>query len=276
MPINNRGLSGQPILPYIDYRSYMGADVFVDLTFLDHTGNPVNPQSVTYRLDDLTNAVPMIASTNLFVTKSAGTGSVGLQGSASVAADVMTIQTITSGILLPGDTVTLAGLPAGTTVLSQLTGTTGGIGTYRLSYPSLNPISTTTLTTASYYVYVTSMTYGVFAPADLLVNSQWSATIEALATNPNPTQLTGTLWLLAGSQLGPFQGLLSVTSSLPSSYTLQIPGSLLQMTHNWQGSQICQLWLTTTWVDPVTNQLATAQGVAVIELLAIQTPNGAL
>ena len=73
MPINNRGLSGQPILPYVDYRSYQGADIFIDLTFLDHTGTPVTPTSLKYQIDDMTNAVNVVPSTSVTVTGTAQT-----------------------------------------------------------------------------------------------------------------------------------------------------------------------------------------------------------
>jgi hypothetical protein len=277
MTINNRGLSGQPTLPYIDYRSYQGADIFIDLTFLDHTGALVTPSQVTYRIDDMTNAVPMLNSTALTNTKASGTGSIGFSGTGSVSADVLTISTVTAGIINPADVLVLTGLPAGTTVLAQITGTTGGVGTYRINYPVITPLSLSAFTATSNILYVTAMTYGAFAPGDQLINSQFgSIVIESLATNPNPAVLTGTLWLLQGNDPGTFAGSLSVTSNLPSTYTLQIPSSVLQMTHNWQGSQICQILLASTWVDPVTNQSATTQGVAVLELIAIQTPNGAL
>ena len=65
MTINNRGLRGQPNLPYTDNRSYAGADVFVDLAYLDHTNSPVTPTSITYQLDDITNAMNMIPATAL-------------------------------------------------------------------------------------------------------------------------------------------------------------------------------------------------------------------
>lgn len=68
MTIPNRGLSGQPSLSYVDYRSYAGADVFIDLTFLDHTGTPVQPTSLVYQVDDLTNAVNIIPTTTVPVT----------------------------------------------------------------------------------------------------------------------------------------------------------------------------------------------------------------
>lgn len=66
--INNRGLVGQPTLPYPDYRSYAGADIFLDLTFLDHTGNGVMPASIAYQIDDLSNAQNIVPSTVVIPT----------------------------------------------------------------------------------------------------------------------------------------------------------------------------------------------------------------
>lgn len=126
MPINNRGLSGQPILPYVDYRSYEGVDVFIDLTFLDHTGTPIVPTTFQYQIDDLTNSVNVAPLTSVSV----------------------------------------------------------------------------------------------------------SATI----------------------------------------FTLQISGSVLQLTHVWQGSEIFQISMIATWTDPITHASCTTKGVAILELLAIQTP----
>ena len=68
MTINNRGLSGQPTLPYVDYSSYAGVDVFMDLVFLDHSGVPVIPTSFQYQVDDLTNAVNIIPATQVAIS----------------------------------------------------------------------------------------------------------------------------------------------------------------------------------------------------------------
>lgn len=63
--INNRGLKGNPTLPYADFRSFAGEDAEVDLTFLDYTGQAVTPYSAIYQLDDLSNAINMVPQTNL-------------------------------------------------------------------------------------------------------------------------------------------------------------------------------------------------------------------
>lgn len=68
MPINNRGLAGQPTLPYSDFRSYAGADVVMGLTFLDQDGNLLEPTTISYLLDDISNFINMIPLTSLTPT----------------------------------------------------------------------------------------------------------------------------------------------------------------------------------------------------------------
>jgi hypothetical protein len=70
MGINNQSLMGQPNLPYTDYRIYAGTDAFFELTFLDRNQALSTPTSLTYRLDDLTNALPMIPPTTVVPTGS--------------------------------------------------------------------------------------------------------------------------------------------------------------------------------------------------------------
>jgi hypothetical protein len=54
-------------------------------------------------------------------------------GTATFATNVMTVATVSSGVIAVGDAVTSAGVAAGTYVTAQLTGTPGGVGTYSLS-----------------------------------------------------------------------------------------------------------------------------------------------
>ena len=79
MTVSNRGLSGQPTLPYIDYRSYAGADLFLDLSFLDHSGILQIPTSLNYQISDLTNALTMVAQTS--VTPTGSTQTIQIPGS---------------------------------------------------------------------------------------------------------------------------------------------------------------------------------------------------
>lgn len=68
--INNQSLMGQPNLPYTDYRVYAGTDAFFELTFLDRNQNLVQPTAITWRMDDLTNALPMVGVTSVTPTGS--------------------------------------------------------------------------------------------------------------------------------------------------------------------------------------------------------------
>lgn len=52
---------------------------------------------------------------------------------ASIATTVLTVSAISAGSLGPGQIVAGSGVTAGTTILAQLTGTPGGVGTYSLS-----------------------------------------------------------------------------------------------------------------------------------------------
>ena len=49
------------------------------------------------------------------------------------ASNVLTVTTATSGLLSPGTVLTATGVAAGATIVQQLSGTTGGVGTYQMS-----------------------------------------------------------------------------------------------------------------------------------------------
>jgi hypothetical protein len=60
-----------------------------------------------------------------------------------VAGNVMNVTAVTSGTIYPGATVSGTGITSGSQVVSQLTGTPGGIGTYALSLTEMSAASTT-------------------------------------------------------------------------------------------------------------------------------------
>lgn len=65
------------------------------------------------------------------------TGSIGPQTNAftgSISGNVLTVTAVSQGTIVPGTTLTgTAGVASGTKVVSQLSGTTGGVGTYALN-----------------------------------------------------------------------------------------------------------------------------------------------
>lgn len=57
----------------------------------------------------------------------------GASVTASIAANVMTVTAVGSGTLFPGSVITGTAIIANTTIVNQLSGTTGGIGTYTVT-----------------------------------------------------------------------------------------------------------------------------------------------
>jgi hypothetical protein len=73
MPIGNKYLSGQPILPYANVKAYPGTDLFLDLQFVDHTNTPVVPTSISIEIDDITNSIVMAGPATLNPAGAVGT-----------------------------------------------------------------------------------------------------------------------------------------------------------------------------------------------------------
>lgn len=69
--IGNRYLQGQPILPYVNVKANQGADIFLDVQFVDHTQTPVVPTSILLEIDDITNAQAMLGPLTLSPSGSA-------------------------------------------------------------------------------------------------------------------------------------------------------------------------------------------------------------
>ncbi len=72
----------------------------------------------------------------------------------SIAGNVLTVTAVGSGTVVPGATISGTGVTTATQIVSQLSGTPGGIGTYAVSIPEQTVASTTI-----------SGTYGTFTAA---------------------------------------------------------------------------------------------------------------
>ena len=83
---------------------------------------------------------------NFAAVASAFTG-ISASTTASVAATTMTVTVLGSGTVYPGATIMGTSVLTGTTILSQLTGTAGGVGTYQVSRSGT--VASTTITTGS-------------------------------------------------------------------------------------------------------------------------------
>ena len=68
MALGSRAWQGLPERPFVRHESYTGEDVLVQLTFLNSSGVPTEPTSITYRVDSLSTNQPVIGSTVLAPT----------------------------------------------------------------------------------------------------------------------------------------------------------------------------------------------------------------
>jgi len=91
-------------------------------------------------------------------------------GTGSIAATTMTITAVTEGTYAAGQIITGAGVAAGTSIVAQLTGTTGGTGTYTVS--------------VSQTVGSTTLSSGVITgvPANTSVVVSWTPLVDSRVT----------------------------------------------------------------------------------------------
>jgi hypothetical protein len=76
MPIGNRYIQGQPILPYANVKAYPNTDIFMDLQFVDHTNTPVIPTDIRIEIDNISNTSIIAGPTTLVSTGAIGTAGV--------------------------------------------------------------------------------------------------------------------------------------------------------------------------------------------------------
>jgi hypothetical protein len=85
------------------------------------------------------SGVPTTGASGSASTVAATTSSV----TGSIAGDILTVAAVGSGTVYPGTTISGTNVTTGTQIVSQISGTTGGIGTYYVSIPEQTVASTT-------------------------------------------------------------------------------------------------------------------------------------
>ncbi len=119
-------------------------------TFDTSTGSTVNVTGENISLQNLQLVANFANITALFTFADASV-------TASLAGGVMTVTAVGSGTLYPGNHLNATGINQGTVILSQLTGTTGGVGTYAISGSQTLASGTVTTTTKGFAVDSCSM-----------------------------------------------------------------------------------------------------------------------
>jgi hypothetical protein len=151
-------------------------------------------------------ASPAQGATSTASTIAAGVASV----TGSISGDVLTVTAVGSGVLYPGAAISGTGVASGTTIVSQLSGTPGGVGTYAVSIPEQTVASTTISETYGLLTVGGTLT-GNYGVGDVISGSTTSAgtVITALGTGTggagtyivNNTQTVGSAALNATSNV---------------------------------------------------------------------------
>jgi hypothetical protein len=87
----------------------------------------------------------------------------------SIASTTLTVTAVTTGVLTAGQTISGTNVVAGTQILSQLTGTAGGVGTYQVSTPQT--VASTAITGSGGTLTVTAVASGTLGLGDALTGT---------------------------------------------------------------------------------------------------------
>lgn len=129
------------------------------------------------------------------------TASAGFDGTATLnSTTTLSVTAVTHGIITPGDvvadTTTGGNIPAGTTIVSQLTGIAGGVGTYQMSQAATASAVGDTVTTSSDFMLVTAVASGSLNPEDVFTGTGVAA---GTAVVSQATPFSGVASIITGS-----------------------------------------------------------------------------
>ena len=197
---------------------FNGGDFFANFPAGAAVGN--------YVFADPNDGTPVANSTNTAPALGVATASAGFSGTANLvnASTTLTVATVVHGIISVGDavtdTTTAGNIVAGTTIVAQLTGTAGGVGTYQMSNAAAGAAAGDTIATVSNQMLVTAIASG-----SLNVGDAFSGTNVPAGTNivsqATPFKgvasiLTGALTTLVVTSVQPLTDLLRAGAKLPA------------------------------------------------------------
>lgn len=164
-----------------------------------------------YVFADPNDGTPVANTANSAPTLGAATASAGFSGTATLdGSTTLNVTVVTHGIVSPGDHVadstTAGNIPAGTTIVAQLTGTAGGVGTYQMSAIGVAAVGDTVVTTSA-GMLVTAVASGSLNEGDVFTGTAVAA----------GTAVVG--------QANPFKGVCSLATSTALTVTSVQPGT---------------------------------------------------
>lgn len=188
---------------------------------------PAGAAAGNYVFADPNDGMPVANATNTAPTLGTATASAGFSGTATLnGTTTLNVTAVTHGIVSPGDVVadstTPGNIPAGTTIVAQLTGIAGGVGTYQMSQVGVAAVGDT-VTTSSGGMLVTAVASGALNVGDVFTGTAVSAGTsivgQAAPFKGVASIITGSLSTLVITSVQPGTDLLRKGASLPA-----IPG----------------------------------------------------
>jgi len=157
----------------------------------------------------------------------------------SIAEDILTVSAVGSGTVYPGATISGTNITTGTQIASQLTGTTGGVGTYLLSVSQQkNVVSETISGTYGLLTIGTLTTTPVFTVGQTL-NATGSVVAGTVITaNVTGSGGSGGTMVVSNNTVVSSQTI-STASNVETKFVAASagqPGALIKIT-SWVGSQ---------------------------------------
>jgi hypothetical protein len=177
-----------------------------------------------YVFADPNDGTPVANATNTAPALGVGTASAGFSGTATLnGTTTLNITAVTHGVVSVGDVVadstTPGNIPAGTTIVAQLTGIAGGVGTYQMSQVGVAAVGDT-VTTTSAGMLVTAIASGTLNDGDIFSGTAVS-TGTTIVGQVAPFKgvasiLTGALSTLVVTSVQPGTDLLRKGAALPA------------------------------------------------------------
>ena len=168
-----------------------------------------------------------------------GTPTSAASATGSIAEDVLTVTAVGSGTVYPGSTISGTGITTGTKIASQLTGTTGGVGTYLLTVSQQQAVASTTVSgTYGLLTIGTLTTTATFAVGQTLtVSGSVVAGTHITANVSGSGGSSGTMVVDNNTNVGS-QTIASAANVETKWYAASagIAGALIKIT-SWVGSQ---------------------------------------
>lgn len=146
---------------------FNGGDFWV-LNSGSNSAEPGMKVYANYATGAITAAATGAPPTGGVVTGSIAAAS-GISVTGSIAGDVLTVTAVGTGPLVAGAVIAGSGVTSGTKILDQVSGTTGGVGVYRVD--TIQTVASTTITATYGILTVTAVSSGSLAIGDVLSGS---------------------------------------------------------------------------------------------------------